>query len=177
MNPAFQEALDESARLFDRLAGGEADEKEGRNAVRDLLVSREMARGFFVSLLAGEWQFADQPEPWLIEILRERGDVVAEILVKNVVMSAATAVQHEREGRSEFAERSRRVTQRSGNLITLINSDQIRHESQRMLAAIERNRWSSSQSMETDQLDDFLKRWQYDNEQLLHAAEAVRPYT
>jgi len=57
---------------------------------------------------------------FVVQALRSNPDGVAELLVKNLAMSAAQAVFHRRNQSEEMAQGSERVRQRTGRLIKLV---------------------------------------------------------
>ena len=133
-------------------------------AVTSLVKTQNGARGFFVTYLTDEGQVADSPSPGVIEALRSTPEIVAELLVKNLAMSAAMVVYHSRHQSEERAAGSARVQERSRNLIQILQLPACQTIASQMLASL--------QSAEGE-YEEFFQRWGYDDEQKLAIASAV----
>lgn len=91
-----------------------------------------------------------------MQALQTSPEVVAELLVKNLAMSAAQAVFHRRNQNQEMAQGSEQVRQRTVHLIELLELPAVSDRLQQLLetAATAEGRYKA-----------FLERWNYDNEQ------------
>ena len=84
------------------------------------------ARGFFVHYLTGdEYVCADAPTPpeALLEACKQSNKDVREIMLMNVVMSAATALAHERAGNDAQAATAKRTSTRASILVNALWED------------------------------------------------------
>jgi hypothetical protein len=149
-----QKLLDRLAQ--DRLAQEELPETSLKETVSKLVSTRNGARGFFVAYLTDGRPFADNPDPEIIEALKNHPEEVSELLVKNLAMSTAMAITHNRNAQPDQAQQSLQVSRRSADLIGLVGSDRITTEAQDLLQSAT----DSSGSYTT-----FLKKWGYDAEQ------------
>jgi hypothetical protein len=138
---------------------------EIEQAVASLVKTQNGARGFFVTYLTSDGSEADRPSPGVIEALRSAPEIVAELLVKNLAMSAAMVVYHSRHQSGEMAAGSARVQERSRNFIQILQLPACQTIASQMLASLE--------SAEGE-YEEFFVRWGYDGEQKLAIGSAVR---
>ena len=162
----FEEALAESERLLSRLDESELAGSTVRQEIGSIVGTVSGARGFLVTLLTGEYGASDQPGEVLLEGLSAAAPVVCDLLAKNLVMSTAMAVTHERNGEGEMADGSRRVFIRTSKLVTMLDSDEMRKRIEEMWLSVTEGR---------GQYLSFLKRWKYDDEQLEKVAASLKP--
>ena len=133
------------------------------DAVRRLVASRDGARGFFVISLAGDSPLMDRlPDPLQLQ-LRAAGDGVVDLTVRNLAMSTAMALHHQRTGDQEQQGKSERVTQRCNDLLQLLEPEDVKKRLEVLLAATKG---------EGDDVE-FLARWGYDEQQKAAIAAAV----
>lgn len=159
---SFEEALRESEELLHELEEEGAKEKLLQK-LDDMLQSLASSRGFFVSFLTGDSVLADEPPHYILQAM-QKSEFVPELLAKNLVMSTTMKLTHERAGSAKNAEGSGRVAFRTANLIRLLKSEQVRSK----LIEIR-----SSIKMKAGVFADFLRRWEYDDEQLAAALKAI----
>jgi hypothetical protein len=160
----FEEAIALTQSLLSQMEAGEINTQEFAEAIAQLVKTENGARGFFVTYLTSEGTIADNPSPELIEALQSSPDTVAELLVKNVAMSAAIAMTHRREGNEEIAQGSDQVRSRSTHLIEQAKLPQVGafatqlHES----AATGEGAYKA-----------FLQKWDYDAQQRQEICDAL----
>ena len=158
----FEEAL----RLSEELLLDLEDEgqTEERNAqLLHLLSTVPACRGFFVSFLTGECGLADDPPDYLLAAFMA-SEHVPELMAKNLVMSSCMELQHKRNGDDLKAEGSARVKARSSELIKRLKSAQMRSRLSEMRFSIK---------SKTGIHAEFLRRWNYDADQLAAACAAI----
>ncbi len=124
--------------------------------VEALVKTSNGARGFFVSFLTGEWELADSPSEAIIQALQAEPTAIAELLVKNLVMSTAMAITHQRNGNPEQAHDSERVAKRTALLIKKVDLPEVRAIAVQM---------QNSAIFNTGDYKAFLEKWGYDAEQ------------
>lgn len=161
----FEEAIALSQQL---LAGLEPLREEAivETVLPKLLKTRNGARGFFVTFLTHENSLADAPTPSLTKALRSEPDIVAELMVKNLAMSSAMAVLHQRQGNQTNLEGSRRVQARSSTLIRKLDLPEI---SEKVIAL-----WATLRD-NGHEYSAFLDKWKYDEEQRTEICRAIEP--
>jgi hypothetical protein len=156
MTLTFEEALDHSQALLEALDGDNLTPEALQAQVTQLVVSKNGARGFFVTYLTRDSAGADRPSPELLCALASAPEIVGELLVKNLAMSSAMAVFHRRQGDESAAEGSLRVKGRTQHLIQALalpnTGDKIRQ-------------LQTSLRDGAGEYGDFLQRWGYDAEQ------------
>ncbi|MEC4891968.1 MAG: hypothetical protein SAL07_01675 [Oscillatoria sp. PMC 1051.18] len=152
----FPEAIDLAQSLLARMEAGKMSEEKIKMAIASLVSTEEGARGFFVTYLTDERSLADRPSPATIAALETSPEIVAELLVKNIAMSAAMAVSHRRNHNEKMAQDSERVCRRTANLIKEVN-----------LASLPKKLQQLQESAATGEgsYQEFLQRWNYDRQQ------------
>ena len=152
-NITFEEAIAYTNSL---LARHDLDDVQLESAIAALVQTANGARGFFVAFLTGDWQLADAPSAGLIRALQSTPTAIAELLVKNLVMSTAMAMTHQRAENIEQSESSKRVAKRTALLIAKVDLEEVRViASQIKRAALTGN----------GEYATFLEKWGYDPEQ------------
>ena len=153
--------------------------------------------------LTGEFSRADaEPPSALTESLEKTASPeVMEVMLMNVVMSAATAVVHERAGNTEQATASKRTCKRACALVSAVNVPALRASCKSLKAAVAQecgeeillyeeeaevavvaaaekaadSRVLLAEAEETavDAWSAFLLQWKYETEQLAKVSEAL----
>jgi hypothetical protein len=152
----FENAITASQSLLDQMETGHLVAEDLRTQITALVGTKNGARGFFVTYLTDSRPLADHPTPEIIEGLKSAPDMVAELLVKNLVMSTAMEITHLRNSDPEMAKQSAQVRDRTANLIHQLNCDRLRTEAQIL--------WQGLTQSSGD-YTTFLKKWGYDEEQ------------
>ncbi len=160
----FSQAIAQTQSLMSQIEIGNIEKKEIKKAIASLVQSKDGARGFFVAYLTSDFAFPDHPSIEVIDALKSSPQIVSELLVKNLAMSAAMAVTHRRNQDEEKAQSSERVCRRSANLIQQINLDLVRSKLKELKVSITSQKGS---------YQDFLQRWGYDSEQKQAIQEAI----
>lgn len=170
----FEGAIRETRNLLEDWEQDEISDEELRLRLNDLLTTSAGARGVLVSLLTGSWSFDDAiPEP-IVSSFKRSSEVADELIAKNLLMSTCMTVHHGREGNVDNERGSRTVQRRCFSLI-----DELRTESLRAKLVALRNASKAAiddeQTVEGDTADflSFLKKWNYDSEQLTEALGAL----
>lgn len=163
----FQEAIALTQSLLDRLESEALSESELESALAQLVASENGARGFFVTYLTDDREFADRPHNAAIQALKSSPLIVAELLVKNLAMSTAMEITHQRHNDPEMATGSRRVQRRSAGLMERLANPEIHQKVNALLANIQTG---------TGEYQTFLERWEYDSQQKEAIALALKPF-
>ncbi|MCX5927906.1 MAG: hypothetical protein NTZ23_11445, partial [Cyanobium sp. LacPavin_0920_WC12_MAG_63_22] len=110
--PTFQQAMEITAQWLALWEHGELSDEVLADRVAELVASRDGARGFFVVSLAGDCPLMDRlPETLLLQ-LRLAGEGVVDLSARNLAMSTAMALHHQRAGDSSQQGASERVQAR-----------------------------------------------------------------
>jgi len=164
MTNSFEEAISDARTLLQCIkAGLPPDHAVGE--IQGMLSEEVSARGFFVALLTSEGAVADAPPPYLVEALRSAPEVAHTLLAKNLVMSTATKLVHQRNEDIAAAEGSSQVAERTKNLLKAMKSEAANAQLREMMTAL---------SEGTGSLAKFAARMNYDEEQKAVALGAIR---
>ncbi|MDJ0531591.1 MAG: hypothetical protein QNJ70_03695 [Xenococcaceae cyanobacterium MO_207.B15] len=153
---SFPEAIAFTQSLMEKISVGKLEETEIQEQVTSLVSTSNGARGFFVAYLTADSALADNPSSGVIQALQNSPNLVSELLVKNVAMSAAMAITHRRNEDETAATGSDRVNRRTINLIQQLNMDAVDRELEALKESV---------TSEEGSYQEFLKRWGYDDEQ------------
>ena len=172
----FEEALDKAPAFCAAIQAGEAADGLG-----EFVSSSAGARGFFVHYLTGDdYTCADESEApaALMASLETAGPVVVELMLMNVVMSAATAVAHGRAGNEDAALSSQRTSARARILIDAMWPKllALRTSYAALCTAVESEFLVEAPPapVAVDEWVAFIARWGYDEGQLEAVQEALK---
>ena len=172
---SFEDAVASAPDLCAKLQADEAPSE-----LKPFLASSAGARGFFVNWLTNDdWTRADDVEPpnALANALADAPQEVADIMVMNVIMSAATAVAHRRAGRDEQADMSERTSVRARHLVCALRERvpalNVALLALRAALAPDEDKPEGVDAEAEDAWVVFLQRWMYDDEQLDRVSEAL----
>ena len=157
----FKAAIAEAANLLAKYQKQPGDITEAQ--LEPFLSSEEGTRGFFVSYLSSDVDFAETPQA-LCAALRKSNPIASSIVVRNLVMSAASEASHRRSGDEEKAWASAAVAEKTGNLIADVNAQPLWN----VLSEMRKSLLS-----EGDAFNDFLGRMNYSDDEKLTALTAV----
>jgi hypothetical protein len=163
LEPTFQQAMEITAQWLGLWEAGELSDEVLADRVGELVASRDGARGFFVVSLAGDCPLMDRlPDPVALA-LRSSGDGVVDLSVRNLAMSTAMALHHQRSGDGPQQGGSERVQLRCTELLRLLEPEQVKARLETLLEATH----GAGEDVA------FLDRWGYDAAQRAAIAEAV----
>ena len=161
---SFSQAIAVTQSLIAQINQNKLSEAEIQQVVSSILSTKNGGRGFFVSYLTSDMPLADNPSQGIIEGLKSSIEVSSKLLVKNLAMSSAMIITHGRNNDTDNIKGSRKVYQRTSNLIQMINSKSIKDELLKLQVTIENK---------DGEYQDFLERWNYDAEQKGVILEAI----
>lgn len=162
---SFEAAIATTQKLLQAIGQQRVTIEEQTTHFQALLSSVNGARGFFVVYLSSDDEIAEHPTPEVLAAILANGETVAELMVKNLVMSSAMVLTHQRQGNETMAESSSQVKTRSLQLIEQTKLPQVQAIAQQMLQSVQ-NR--------NDRYQDFLERWGYDAQQRQLMAESLQ---
>ena len=106
--------------------------------VKELLKTKNGTRGFFAYTLSDTYcTLLDKLPSSLIFTLRERGEHIVEITVKNLFMSSAQILNHQKDKNFEYAERSNNISDRCINLLKELDTKLVTKKINKMLSEID----------------------------------------
>lgn len=153
---SFPQAISTTQDLMSEMNAKQLKESEIKQQVTSIVRDKNGGRGFFVSYLTSDLTLADNPSQGVIDALKSSIEIVSELLVKNLAMSSAMIVAHNRNNDFQSAGGSKKVYQRTSNLIQQIKSDLVEHELQKLRGTIE---------MGHGDYQSFIERWGYNAQQ------------
>ena len=164
LEPTFQQAMEITAQWLGLWENGELSDEVLADRVAELVASRDGGRGFFVVSLAGDCPLMDRlPEPLVVQ-LRAAGVGVVDLTARNLAMSTAMVLHHQRQADPGQQAGSERVQARCTELLRLLEPDAVKDRLETLLAA-------AGQGQGEDVA--FLDRWGYDAEQRQAIAAAI----
>jgi len=153
---SFEEAIAHTQGVMDAMEQGSVSDAELESTLTQLVRTENGARGFFVTYLTDDRPLADHPSEAVLKALKASPEIVSELLVKNLAMSAAMAITHRRNDNETMAQNSDRVRSRTAHLIQQLSLPEIS-------AKLQQLHESATTGQGTYQ--PFLDRWNYDAEQ------------
>ncbi|AII44008.1 hypothetical protein KR100_11645 [Synechococcus sp. KORDI-100] len=156
LQPTFQQAMEITASWLRQWENEEISDEVLADRIGEMVASRDGARGFFVVSLAGDSALMDRlPDP-VVGQLRAAGEGVVDLSVRNLAMSSAMALQHQRTGDEAQQAGSEQVRARCTELLRLLEPDLVKQRLEQLLEGCD-NRGDDV---------SFLKRWGYDDGQI-----------
>ena len=163
LEPSFQQAMEITAQWLQLWESGELSDEVLADRVAELVASRDGARGFFVVSLAGDCPLMDRlPEPLVLQ-LAAAGEGVVDLSARNLAMSTAMALHHQRNGDAGQQGGSERVQLRCTELLRLLEPVAVKERLETLLEATDGRGEDVA----------FLDRWGYDADQRAAIADAV----
>ena len=160
--PTFKEAMQASMLWCRSWENDEISDEVISDRIGELIKSLEGARGFFVVSLSIDCPLMDRFPDALIFQLRSSGEIVVDLIVKNLAMSSAMIVTHKK-NKNPQENQSERIKIRCIELLKLLDSSQVKKRLNVLLEATKGNG--------TDL--EFLKKWRYNDEQINAISESI----
>ncbi len=154
--PSFEEALNVASIWCIAWEKGELSDEVLADRVSELLETKTGARGFFVISLSGDFPLMDRIPDALVFQLIKSGEIVIDLIVKNLAMSTAMTLKHKRDQNFLQKDSSERIKQRCIELLKLLQPNLVKDRIEKLLNTI--NGKSKDDAK-------FLKRWGFDTEQ------------
>jgi hypothetical protein len=161
----FEQAIAITHSLLAEMEQESLSEAEIQAAITSLVRTENGSRGFFVTYLTYEGSLADQPSEAVIAALQSSPAVVAELLVKNLAMSAAMSIAHQRNQNEKMTQGSDQVQRRTAGLIRQVQLPEVFEKAKQL---------QESAATGTGTYQTFLDRWGYDAEQRSQIEGAVQ---
>lgn len=162
----FEQAIAQTETLLENIAANDLSESETEAAIANLVKTHNGARGFFVTYLTDPRVFVDRPSEAVVRGLEAAPEIVPDLLIKNMAMSAAMVIYHRRNQHEDMAASSDRVRSRSVHLIQSLNIPVLDTMVKQLLETIQTG---------SGEYQSFLERWGYDSEQREAIAQALQP--
>lgn len=106
--------------------------------IKELLKTKDGTRGFFAYTLSDSYcPLLDKLPSALIYTLIESGEHIVEITIKNLFMSSAQILNHQKVRNSEYAEKSNDIANRCINLLKVLDTKLVTKKINEMLSEID----------------------------------------
>ena len=106
--------------------------------IKELLKTKSGIRGFFAYALSdSNCTLLDKLPSSIIFTLRERGQDIVEITIKNLFMSSAQILNHQKDKKFDYAERSNNISDRCINLLKELDTKLVTRKINKMLSEID----------------------------------------
>ncbi len=161
--PNFEEAINAASLWCKAWEEGELSDEVLADRVSELLETINGARGFFVISLSSDSPLMDRLPDALIFQLRRSGEIVVDLTAKNLVMSTAMTVHHQRNNNLEEGLQSNKIKRRCQELLRLLEPNSVKRRLESFLKA--------TQGEGKD--IDFFNHWKYDEAQIQEIASAI----
>ncbi|KGG12004.1 MULTISPECIES: hypothetical protein [Prochlorococcus] len=162
-NNNFQDALKTASFWCRAWDEGELSDEVLADKIGNLLTNKESARGFFVISLTSESPLMDRiPEPIIFELIKG-GEFIVDLIVKNLAMSTAMEIFHQRKNDSDQKNTSHRIKVRCIDLLKVLDSKSVKDRLVKLLEGLKGNGEDVY----------FIKKWGYDSEQISAISESI----
>ena len=160
--PTFKEAMQASMIWCKSWENDEMSDEVIADRISELIQTVEGARGFFVVSLSIDCPLMDRFPDALIFQLRNSGEIVVDLTVKNLAMSSAMIITH-RNNKDPQKTQSERIKIRCIELLKLLDSTQVKKRLDVLLEATKGNGKDLK----------FLNKRGYNDEQIKAISESI----
>ncbi len=160
--PTFKEAMQASLLWCKSWENEEISDEVISDRIGELIKTIEGARGFFVVSLSIDCPLMDRFPDALIFQLRSSGEIVVDLIVKNLAMSSAMVINHRKNNDPQEIQ-SARIKARCIELLKLLDSNQVK---KRLDVLLEATKGNGSDLQ-------FFYRWGYNDEQIKAISESI----
>ena len=106
--------------------------------IKELLKTKNGTRGFFAYTLSDiNCTLLDKLPSALVFTFREKGDHIVEITIKNLFMSSAQILNHQKDKNFEYAEKSNNISDRCINLLRTLDTKLVTKKISELLSEID----------------------------------------
>ncbi|WP_269606606.1 hypothetical protein [Prochlorococcus marinus] len=160
--PTFKEAMQASMVWCKSWENDEISDEVISDRIGELIKTLEGARGFFVVSLSIDCPLMDRFPDALIFQLRSSGEIIVDLIVKNLAMSSAMIITH-RNNKDPQEIQSERIKIRCIELLKLLDSTKVKKRLDVLLEATKGNGTDLK----------FLNKWGYNDEQINAISESI----
>ena len=160
--PTFKQAMEATMIWCKSWENDEISDEVISDRIGELIKTVEGARGFFVVSLSIDCPLMDRFPDALIVQLRNSGEIVVDLTVKNLAMSSAMVITH-RNNKDPQEIQSKRIKIRCIELLKLLDSTQVKKRLDVLLEATKGNGADLK----------FLDRWKYNDEQINAISDSI----
>jgi len=157
---SFTQAINVSAQWCKEWGEDLLSEEVLADRIAELTKTRNGLRGFFAYALSDKDCFLLDKLPFsLIYKLNEGGDAIAEIVVKNLIMSSAQIIVHRRDKNHEYEMKSENISDRCKAILRLLETKSVVNYVNQCLKNLDNmgNSFDNSIKYDTEQ-KEFIKK-------------------
>ena len=157
---SFMQAISISAQWCKEWGKDLLSEEVLADRIAELIKTRNGLRGFFAYALSDEDCFLLDKLPFsLIYKLNEDGDAVADIVVKNLIMSSAQIIVHRRDNNHDYEMSSENISDRCKAILRLIETKSVTKSVNQILKDLDNlgNSFDNSVKYDSEQ-KEFIKK-------------------
>ncbi len=157
---SFTQAINISAQWCKEWGEDLLSEEVLADRIAELIKNKNGLRGFFAYALSDKDCFLLDKLPYsLIYKLNEGGDAVAEIIVKNLIMSSAQIIIHQRENNHEYRMISENISERCKAILRLFETKLVTKNVNQVLKDLDNmgNSFDHSTTYDKEQ-KEFIKK-------------------
>ena len=156
----FTQAINISAKWCEEWGEDLLSEEVLADRIEELIKTKNGLRGFFAYALSNKDCLLLDKLPFsLIFKLNEGGDVVVEIVVKNLIMSTAQIIIHRRENNHEYEITSENISDRCKAILRLLETNSVTKNVNQVLKHLDNMRNSIDNSTKyDDEQKEFIKK-------------------
>ena len=161
---SFTQAINISAQWCKEWEEELLSEEVLADRVAELIKTKNGLRGFFAYALSDQNCFLLDKLPYsFVYKLQEGGNDVVEIVVKNLVMSSAQIVIHDRESNLEYKSNSESISERCKNILRVLESKLVTKNIKQIIKDLDNlgNSFDNSKKYDDEQ-KEFIKRQIFD---------------
>ena len=123
---SFIQAINISAQWCREWGEDLLSEEVLADRISELIKTKNGLRGFFAYALSDQDCYLLDKLPYsVVYKLQERGNDVVEIVVKNLIMSSAQIVVHDRENNLEYKDNSENISERCKGILRLLETKSV----------------------------------------------------
>ena len=162
--PSFTQAINISAKWCKEWGEDLLSEEVLADRIAELIKKKNGLRGFFAYALSDQNCLLLDKLPFsLIFKLNEGGDSVVEIIVKNLIMSTAQVIIHQRENNHEYEMASENIADRCKGLLRLLETKSVTKTINEIMKDLDKmgNSFDDSTKYDAEQ-KDFIKKQIFD---------------
>ena len=120
--------------------------------IKELIKTKNGIRGFFAYTLSDtECTLLDKLPSSLIFVLQQFGEIIVEITIKNLFMSSAQFINHEKDKNFDYATISNNISDRCINLLRVLDTKLVKKQVEIMLSEIDNMGNSFDREIKYDQ--------------------------
>ena len=161
---SFTQAINISAKWCKEWGEDLLSEEVLADRIAELIKTRTGLRGFFAYALSDKDCFLLDKLPFsLIYKLNECGDVVVDIVLKNLIMSSAQIIIHRRDNNHKYEITSENISSRCKAILRLLQSKLVTNSVNQVLRDLDNmgNSFDNSVKYDSEQ-KEFIKRQIFD---------------